>query len=79
MTILELAARRHGIGHVLLTVMHANDAAQKLYRSLGYAADVTTPEPETGAGYDILSKRVAAAAGPAGKRVENQAMAANQA
>lgn len=82
MKALEQLAVRAGMRAVVLTVLDANEAAKRLYASLGYTLDQNSPDPddyeEAHSGYRILRKdfpeavvkaaaMARAAAGAAGK------------
>ncbi|KAK9829861.1 hypothetical protein WJX72_008317 [[Myrmecia] bisecta] len=59
MKLVELAARKHHMHWLMLTVMKANTAAMQLYTKLGYGIDESSPgavDPASQAGYEILSK-----------------------
>jgi len=61
MQLVELAARKVGVSAVMLTVFKANEAAAKLYGSLGYQMDEDSPgavDPEGDHGYEILTKKL---------------------
>lgn len=61
MQLCELIAHRLGMRCIRLTVMHGNEGARKLYASLGYTLDESTPtscDPSSDAQYDILCKRM---------------------
>jgi len=63
MLALELAARRGGLGQLMLTVQAGNGGAAALYEGLGYGTDPSSPGPGEGPGggdptYRIMSKRL---------------------
>lgn len=61
MQLVELIARKAGLGAVMLTVFKSNAGATGLYRSLGYVLDDDSPgavEPEGAHGYEILIKKL---------------------
>lgn len=58
MSLLTHICSRWGMDKVMLTVLKSNVKATRLYSLLGFTVDETSPDPEDGEDYEILSKYV---------------------